>query len=226
MPRVSRAEAQQHRQQVIDHTARLIREKGADQVSVPEAMAAAGLTHGGFYRHFSSKDDLIVQALRAAFTERREAMDRLADEASSDGSSDRSSDGSGPEVGSGRAEFLTRYLSDLHRDHPGAGCAAATLAADAARAEPGAPIRTAFTAGLSDLVDGYRRLDARAAGTDDAVATAGTAGTAGTNEGDRGTALAELSTLVGAILLARASEDPELSREILAAARRHLDAPA
>ncbi|MER7845943.1 TetR family transcriptional regulator [Kitasatospora sp. NPDC096077] len=219
MPRVSRAEAQQHRQQVIDHTARLIREKGADQVSVPEAMAAAGLTHGGFYRHFSSKDDLIVQALRAAFTERREAMDRLADEASAH----RSSDGSGPEVRSGRAEFLTRYLSDLHRDHPGAGCAAATLAADAARAEPGAPIRTAFTAGLSDLVDGYRRLDARAAGTD---GTGATDGTAGTDEGDRGTALAELSTLVGAILLARASEDPELSREVLAAARRHLDAPA
>ncbi|WP_441247128.1 TetR/AcrR family transcriptional regulator [Kitasatospora sp. McL0602] len=190
MPRVSRAEAQQHRQEVIDHTARLIREKGADQVSVPRAMAAAGLTHGGFYRHFSSKDDLIVQALQAAFTERREAMDRLAEAAPADRS--------------GRAEFLTRYLSELHRDNPAGGCAAAALAADAIRAEPGAPIRRAFTEGLSDLVDGFRQLDGDAA--------------------DRSTAIAELSTLVGAILLARASDDPDLSREILTAARQHLDA--
>ncbi|MEV7603009.1 TetR family transcriptional regulator [Kitasatospora sp. NPDC089797] len=209
MPRVSRAEAQQHRQQVIDHTSRLIREKGADQVSVPQAMAAAGLTHGGFYRHFASKDDLVVQALRAAFTERREAMDRLAEAAPEE---------AGPEARSGRDEFLARYLSGLHRDHPAAGCAAATLAADAARAEPGAPIRTAFTAGLSDLVDGYRQLTAVQDGAD------GTDGADG--RADRETALAELSTLVGAILLARASEDRELSEEILAAARRHLDAPA
>jgi TetR/AcrR family transcriptional repressor of nem operon len=191
MPRVSRAEAQQHRQQVIDHTSRLIREKGADQVSVPQAMAAAGLTHGGFYRHFSSKDDLVVQALQAAFTERREAMDRLAEAA--------------PSGQSGRAEFLARYLSDLHRDTPGGGCAAAALAADAARAEPGTPIRTAFTEGLRDLVDGFRQL--------------------GGDADDRGTALAELSSLVGAILLARASDDPDLSREILTATRRHLDTP-
>ncbi|MGW3071313.1 MULTISPECIES: TetR/AcrR family transcriptional regulator [unclassified Kitasatospora] len=191
MPRVSRAEAQQHRQQVIDHTSRLIREKGADGVSVPQAMAAAGLTHGGFYRHFSSKDDLVVQALQAAFTERREAMDRVSEAAPSDRA--------------GRSEFLTRYLSDLHRDTPAGGCAAAALAADAARAEPGAPIRTAFTAGLLDLVDGFQQL--------------------GGDADDRGTALAELSTLVGAILLARASDDPGLSQEILTAARRHLDAP-
>jgi TetR/AcrR family transcriptional repressor of nem operon len=207
---VSRAEAQQHRQQVIEHTSRLIREKGADQVSVPQAMAAAGLTHGGFYRHFSSKDDLVVQALQAAFTERREAMDRLAETVPSDRSDPGRSDPgrSDPDRSgqSGRAEFLARYLSDLHRDNPGGGCAAAALAADAARAEPGAPIRTAFTAGLRDLVDGFRQL--------------------GGDADDRGTALAELSTLVGAILLARASDDPDLSHEILTAARRHLNAPA
>ncbi|MET8628575.1 TetR/AcrR family transcriptional regulator [Kitasatospora sp. NPDC004669] len=198
MPRVSRAEAQQHRQQVIDHTSRLIREKGADQVSVPQAMAAAGLTHGGFYRHFTSKDDLIVQALQAAFTERREAMDRLAEADSSDRAA--------PSDRSGRVEFLARYLSDLHRDNPGGGCAAAALAADAIRAEPGAPIRKAFTEGLRDLVDGFQQL--------------------GGDADARGTALAELSTLVGAILLARASDDPDLSHEILTAARQHLNAPA
>ncbi|MFI6151589.1 TetR/AcrR family transcriptional regulator [Kitasatospora sp. NPDC051170] len=203
MPRVSRAEAERHRQQVIEHTSRLVREKGADQVSVPQAMAAAGLTHGGFYRHFASKDDLIVQALQAAFAERREALDRLAE-----------ADSSG---GSGRAEFLARYLSDVHRDNPAGGCAAAALAVDAARAEPGAPIRTAFTEGLDDLVDGFRQLGGSADSAD------GTDSTDSTDSADdRGTALAELSTLVGAILLARASDDPDLSHEILAAARHHL----
>ncbi|MBD0695728.1 TetR/AcrR family transcriptional regulator [Streptomyces sp. CBMA123] len=192
MPRVSRAEAERHRQEVIDHTARLIREKGSDQVSVPQAMAAAGLTHGGFYRHFSSKDDLVAQALTAAFAERREAMDRLAD--------DR---GDADERPTPRAEFLDRYLSALHRDHPGQGCAAAALAADAARAEPGAPLRTAFTAGLRDLVDGFRQLP---------------------DPAGREAALADLSTMVGALLLARASDDEALSVELLAAARHRLTA--
>ncbi|MFJ3220490.1 TetR/AcrR family transcriptional regulator [Kitasatospora sp. NPDC086801] len=197
MPRVSRAEAERHRQEVIDHTARLIREQGSDQVSVPQAMAAAGLTHGGFYRHFTSKDDLVAQALTAAFTERREAMDRLAD--------DPTPDPAAAQHPTPRAEFLARYLSTPHRDNPGQGCAAAALAADAARAEPGSPLRTAFTAGLRDLADGFQHLPDAA---------------------DRESALADLSTMVGALLLARASEDPALSDELLAAARHRLATPA
>ncbi|MGK4578736.1 TetR/AcrR family transcriptional regulator [Kitasatospora sp. HPMI-4] len=189
MPRVSRAEAERNRRQVIDHTARLIREKGADQVSVPEAMATAGLTHGGFYRHFASKDDLLAQALTAAFTERREAMEQLADQPSGERSP--------------RQEFLDRYLSAPHRDHPGQGCAAAALAADAARAEPGSPLRAAFTDGLRELVDGYARLPEPA---------------------EREAALADLSTMVGALLLARASQDEDLSADLLAAALRRLSA--
>ncbi|MFJ2864392.1 TetR/AcrR family transcriptional regulator [Kitasatospora sp. NPDC087314] len=191
MPRVSRAEAERRRRQVIDSTARLIREKGADQVSVPQAMATAGLTHGGFYRHFASKDDLVAQALGAAFAERREAIDHLADEPAAEGRTPR-------------AEFLARYLSTPHRDNPGQGCAAAALAADAARAEPGTPLRTAFTAGLRDLVDGFQHLP---------------------DPAEREAALADLSTLVGALLLARASEDPALSAEFLDAARHRLSAP-
>ncbi|MER7669566.1 TetR/AcrR family transcriptional regulator [Kitasatospora sp. NPDC096128] len=202
MPRVSRAEAERHRQDVIDHTARLIREKGSEQVSVPQAMAAAGLTHGGFYRHFSSKDDLVAQALTAAFAERREAMDALADQRAGSPAGDSAGDSAG-EQRTPRAEFLARYLSALHRDHPGQGCAAAALAADAARAEPGAPLRTAFTAGLRDLVDGFQQLP---------------------DPAGREAALADLSTMVGALMLARASDDPGLSAELLAAARHRLTA--
>ncbi|MGW7582547.1 helix-turn-helix domain-containing protein [Kitasatospora sp. NPDC054768] len=195
MPRVSRAEAERSRRRVIDHTARLIREKGPDQVSVPEAMAAAGLTHGGFYRHFASKDDLLAQALAAAFTERREAMERLADRPG-DQPADRPGDDRTP-----RAEFLDRYLSEPHRDHPGHGCTAAALAADAARTEPGSPLRTAYTAGLHELVDALAALPEGAG---------------------RQETLADLSTMVGALLLARASDDTALSEEFLTAARRRL----
>ncbi|MFD4536538.1 TetR/AcrR family transcriptional regulator [Kitasatospora sp. NPDC058397] len=201
MPRVSRAEAERHRQEVIDHTARLIREQGSDQVSVPRAMAAAGLTHGGFYRHFASKDDLVAQALTAAFTERREAMDRLADHPPTGDPTPGTPAAQHPTP---RAEFLARYLSTLHRDNPGQGCAAAALAADAARAEPGSPLRSAFTAGLHDLADGFQHLPDAA---------------------ERESALADLSTMVGALLLARASEDPALSDELLAAARHRLTTP-
>ncbi|MHC3474435.1 TetR/AcrR family transcriptional regulator [Streptomyces sp. 7R007] len=198
MPRMSRAVAEQHRKQVIDSTARLIREKGADQVSVPQAMAAAGLTHGGFYRHFSSKEDLVAQALAAAFTERRQAMDQFTDRSPTAGA-DRAGH-------SARDAFLTAYLSDLHRDNPADGCPAAALAADAVRAEPGSPVRAAFTAGLRDLVEGLQRLDGP---SDDPGA-------------GRATALAELSTLVGAVLLARAADDAALSRDVLDAAHQYL----
>lgn len=231
MPRTSRAVAEQHRQKVIESTSRLIREKGADQVSVPEAMAAAGLTHGGFYRHFSSKEDLVAQALTAAFAERREAMDQLAAPDSGPAGKPLQHTGpqaapeagpqTAPETGDGantggspphrspRATFLARYLSTIHRDHPDQGCAAAALAADAARAEPGTPVRAAYTSGLRELVDGFQRLP-------DGEGDTAT---------DRDTALAELSTLVGAILLARASDDAALSREILDAAHRRLTDP-
>lgn len=194
MPRMSRAVTEQHRQQVIESTSRLIRARGTDQVTVPESMAAAGLTHGGFYRHFTSKDDLLAQALAAAFIERHTAMDRLSEE-------------HGPaDATSARAEFFATYLSELHRDHPADGCPAAALAADAARAEPGSLLRTAFTAGLRDLVKGLQQMDGpeKATGMD--------------------AALVELALLVGAVLLSRASDDAALSRDILNAARDHLAA--
>ncbi|WP_351235383.1 hypothetical protein [Streptomyces sp. NPDC002133] len=113
------------------------------------------------------------------------------------------------------AAFLATYLSELHRDNPAHGCAAAALVTDSARAEPGTPVRTAFTAGLRDLVEGVQQLNE----------------SLNDNDTDRGTALAELSTLVGAVLLARASDDAALSRDILDAAHHYLssgtaDSPA
>lgn len=64
--KVSREQMAENRRRILDAASRLFREKGFDAVSVAEVMKAAGLTHGGFYGHFSSKDDLIAQTLAHA----------------------------------------------------------------------------------------------------------------------------------------------------------------
>ncbi|GAA2212643.1 TetR family transcriptional regulator [Nonomuraea monospora] len=186
MPRASRADAERHREQVIEAAAKLVRAYGAGNVSVPQAMAAAGLTHGGFYRHFASKDDLIARACSAAFAERVKALDDLTE-------------GGDPETPA-RAAFLDGYLSVLHRDNAALGCPGAALAVDAGRAEPGDPLRQAFTDGLRDLVEAMRQLDGA----------------------DEETVLAELSAMVGALMLARACAGDALSERILDAVRGRL----
>ncbi|AQW55498.1 TetR/AcrR family transcriptional regulator [Streptomyces violaceusniger] len=212
MPRASRAEAERHREQVIAATAKLVRTHGADKVSVPQAMAAAGLTHGGFYRHFASKDDLIAQACSAAFAERLAAMNDLAED--EDAGADTGEDtGRGTSQDTGedrgrdaRAAFLATYLSTLHRDNPALGCAAAALAVDAARAEPGDPLRRAYADGMRNLVDGMERLTRKS----------------GDTSPDERTILVELSTMIGALVLSRACAGDDLSDRILTAVRDHV----
>src|SRR5450755_3770239 len=72
MPRVSRAEAESHREQITDASARLFKERGLKGVSVADLMGAAGLTHGGFYGHFESKDALAGIAVAHAFEQSAE----------------------------------------------------------------------------------------------------------------------------------------------------------
>lgn len=193
MPRASRDEARQHREQVLTAASRLLRAHGADHVTVPQVMKAAGMTHGGFYRHFASKDDLVGEACAAAFAERRAALDTLVEENDT--------------AAAARTTFLAGYLSTVHRDNPDLGCPAAALAADAAHAAPTDPLREAYTAGVRDLVDGVGRL---------------ASGTGAADAGDR--AMVELSTIVGAVVLARASAGSDVSGRILAAVRQHLTA--
>ncbi|ATL87759.1 TetR/AcrR family transcriptional regulator [Streptomyces malaysiensis subsp. malaysiensis] len=191
MPRASRAEAERHREQVITATSKLVRTHGADKVSVPQAMAAAGLTHGGFYRHFASKDDLIAQACSAAFAERLAAMEEPPE---------------GEDTVATRTAFLTGYLSARHRDNPALGCAAAALAVDAARAEPGDPLKEAFAEGIRNLIGGMRRNARRSDG----------------GAADEESVLVELSTMLGALVLSRACAGDDLSDRILTAARDHV----
>jgi TetR/AcrR family transcriptional repressor of nem operon len=175
--RVTKEKAAENRERIVAAASKLFREKGFDAVGVDAIMDAVGLTHGGFYRHFRSKDDLAAEAVArglAASAERQVSRETLS-------------------------ELVEAYLSRAHRDDVGSGCTLAALGCDIAR--QGTGVRR----GLTEYV---RAQVARIAGL-----------VGGKPEASRPQALATLSGLVGAVVLARAVDDPALSDEILAAAR-------
>ena len=165
---------------ILDIAAARIRRDGTGSLAVAELMKEAGLTHGGFYRHFDSREQLIAEAAQRALTQGSEwtmASGKLGGQR-------------------GFTALVDGYLSAWHRDHPEAGCGVAGVAADAARA--GGPARGSYTrqvreclAVIADLIDDPDRQ----AGEREAVLT--------------------LSALVGAISMARAVDDPDLSEQIL-----------
>jgi TetR/AcrR family transcriptional repressor of nem operon len=196
MPRVSRAQAEHHREAITDASARLFRERGIKAVSVADLMGAAGLTHGGFYGHFESKDALAGIAGEHAFAQASERWRKRA---------------AGKEsAAEARAAIVEAYLRPQSVRDVGGGCPTAALCVDVAREPAGAPVREAYLAGLSDMVDILAAVEA----TGDAAA-------------DRRAALADYATLLGALLMARATAGDGIADEIVAAAReRLLDAPA
>jgi TetR/AcrR family transcriptional repressor of nem operon len=195
MGRASRAEAEKHREQIIEAAARMFRERGTSRVSVPDVMAEVGLTHGGFYRHFESKDALAAGACSAAFVRQVARLDDIAARHPDDQEA-------------ARADLLDEYLTPEHRDDPGNGCTSAGFASDAARSEPDGTLRAAYTEGVHRIVERMEGLGDRPA-DDDA------------RERE---VLVELATIVGSLVLARATAGDDLSDRILAAAREHLGA--
>lgn len=119
MPRVSRAQAAQNRELTIQAAARLFRERGIDRVSVQDVMAAVGLTHGGFYGQFESKDALVLEATRSAYNSMAASMGEAETKV-------------GDHYAAQQA-YIHEYLSATHRDHPGQGCPTAGLVQDVAR---------------------------------------------------------------------------------------------
>jgi TetR/AcrR family transcriptional repressor of nem operon len=192
--RVSRAEAAQNRERIIEAAARQFREHGFDGIGVAELMKSAGLTHGGFYGHFASKEDLMAQACARALEGSLDAMRQVAER-----------DG-----GDALSAIASAYLSPSHRDQPGEGCALAALGADAAR--HGSPVRGAFTQGVRSAVDMLTRLL-----------------TGKSKRAKRERALTIYASMVGALVLARAVDDAELSDEVLQsvlASIAHADLPS
>ena len=133
--RSSAAQAATNRTRIIGEAARLFREKGFDGIGVAEIMRRVGLTHGGFYGHFGSKEELMALACRRAVDE------MLADW--------RARIEAAP--GEPQASIAEPYLSAAHRDAPGTGCLMAALGPDAARATP--PVRRAVTDCLGEVLD-------------------------------------------------------------------------
>ncbi|MEO4001405.1 helix-turn-helix domain-containing protein [Mesorhizobium sp. CAU 1732] len=124
--RVSREQMAENRRRILDEASRLFREKGFEAVTVAEVMKAAGLTHGGFYGHFGSKDDLVAQSLAHVLAQDTAGGDDL------------------------RA-YLDAYLSPKHRDNAADGCPMAGLAADIRHQTAAA--RLAMTEGLRSQID-------------------------------------------------------------------------
>ncbi|WP_227997506.1 TetR/AcrR family transcriptional regulator [Nocardia australiensis] len=155
MPRASRAQAQAHREQVLEAAAAQVRERGAGAMTVPELMAAVGLTHGGFYRHFRSKEDLVTQACTAAYAEKIREMEEI-----------RAGSPDGPAA---RRAFIERYLSVKHRDTAGRGCGIAATAGDVARTESGSPLRAAYADGIRNMIGKLAEFGERPADEERAV---------------------------------------------------------
>ncbi|KQS75397.1 hypothetical protein ASG25_08475 [Rhizobium sp. Leaf384] len=132
--KVTKEKAEENRQQVIESSSRLFREKGFDGVGVNTLMQAAGLTHGGFYKQFESKDDLIAQATAAALAQSTQRMSSLI----------------GDEAPDALKKAVRFYLSDQHRDGVSQGCAFAALAPDAARHGP--KVRRVMQRGVEDQI--------------------------------------------------------------------------
>jgi TetR/AcrR family transcriptional repressor of nem operon len=108
------------RRRIVETAARRFRKDGIEATGIAGLMADAGLTHGGFYAHFPSKEDLVRQAVDGALKVATAEHAAAAAAARAEG-------GDGLEV------IVRRYLSRTHRDHPETGCAIATLAAELAR---------------------------------------------------------------------------------------------
>ena len=134
--RMSQAEKERSRERIVASAARLIRERGLAGASVGEIMQAAGMTHGGFYKHFDSKEALAEAAIAAAFAEFTSLLD------------------SGDPAAAAR-KYGDLYLSADHLSHPERGCPVATLGQEIAR-ERG-DLKSAFSAHVVALVDRLAR---------------------------------------------------------------------
>lgn len=125
--RVSKAQVQLNRAHIVETASRLFRERGYDGVGVADLMAAAGFTHGGFYKHFRSKADLMAEAAACGLSQ------SLANY-----------------VGLGAATFFDYYVSREHRDVRSAGCTMAALCGDAARQSE--EVKATFAVGIENAL--------------------------------------------------------------------------
>jgi TetR/AcrR family transcriptional repressor of nem operon len=188
--RYSKEHKAETRQQILIQATRRFLQDGIAGTGIAGLMAEAGLTHGGFYAHFASKDDLVADCVRSGFGHTRKALAREAE--------------SGARLGRTGLEGVIRlYLSPRHRDLPAKGCIAATLSQEIAR-QPKS-VRQNFTDEVTELLALISAL---------LPVPAGRKRLTEKQRGDR--AIAILTGMMGSLQLARAVSDPALSDRLLA----------
>lgn len=174
------------RDRILQAAAKQIRSKGPHKIAVSEVMSAAGLTHGAFYAHFSSKYDLVAEAIAVMFADALQRASRLEGVLGEDGAG----------LPAAFRTYLEGYLSARHRDGPERGCPLPSLAADIARTENRA--RENFVVGMQRMTSGVETVLMRM----------------GRPQPDA-EARAVVAQMVGAIGLARAAGPGEQSDAIL-----------
>ncbi|MFK0022706.1 TetR/AcrR family transcriptional regulator [Streptomyces sp. NPDC090798] len=199
MPRITKEDKARNRQNILEAAGRMFRSEGIDAVGIAELMKEAGLTHGGFYNHFASKNDLAVEVCGASFAASLGGLARTIE------------DGPG-QNGSPLERVVAGYLSTEHRDAPDGGCPSASLVTDAGRHSEA--VQSAYAEGVEGYLTGFaaeflREAEEKGHELDPAEA--------------RHRAIRLLSEMVGALMLARAVRhvEPELSDEILRTGRSH-----
>lgn len=185
---------QQSRSRILHAAMDALREQGPERLAVSEVMGRAGLTHGGFYAHFPSKEALVAEALAAMLGEAGAAGSRL-EKALADPAAD---------LGTALRSFLAGYLSPAHRDAVGSGCPLPALVGDMTRST--GPARDRFGDGLARMTG---RIAAALRGLGRAEPQA--------------MARAVVSRIVGAVALARALGPGPESDALLHDSRRALE---
>lgn len=168
-----------------------LRERGAHGIGVADLMKDAGLTHGGFYAHFDSREALVIEAFTHAMDRSTEHWRKLAEQTT-------------PEKR--LAKLVNTYLTPVHRDDPGHGCAIPALGAEIARES--AKTRRVFAGRLEQMID---TLAEQIQGVPRKAA--------------RKQAMSAMATMMGTLVMARIAGTGDFSEEILTAGREAVLAP-
>jgi TetR/AcrR family transcriptional repressor of nem operon len=183
--RYSKEHKQETHARIVKRASVRLREKGAHGIGVADLMKEAGLTHGGFYAHFDSREALVIEAFAYAMDRSTERWRKIAEQTPLD---------------KRLATIVETYLTPVHRDDPGHGCAVPTLGAEIARES--AKTRKAFAAKLEQMIDmmADQILDVP-------------------RKAARKQAMATLATMMGTLVLSRIAGTGEFSDEMLGAGR-------
>jgi len=183
--RYSKEHKQETHERIVKKASVRLREKGAHGIGVADLMKEAGLTHGGFYAHFDSREALVIEAFNYAMDRATERWRKVAEQTPPD---------------KRFATIVETYLTTVHRDDPGQGCAVPTLGAEIARESP--KTRKAFAAKIEQMIDmmADQILDVP-------------------RKAARKQAMAVLATMMGTVVMSRIAGNGELSDEILRAGR-------